>query len=53
MVAQDVTVLISLATEEFIKKLAEASQKVAEREKWSTGQHRDIGMLSCSYSRPQ
>ncbi|KIM51358.1 hypothetical protein SCLCIDRAFT_12145 [Scleroderma citrinum Foug A] len=45
MVAQDVTVLISLAAEEFIKKLAEASQKVAEREKWSTGQHRDIVRL--------
>ena len=50
MVARDATVLISLATEEFIKRLVEAGQKVAEREKRSTVQHRDIGTLSCSYS---
>ncbi|KAL4064861.1 hypothetical protein V8B97DRAFT_1199324 [Scleroderma yunnanense] len=42
MVARDATVLISLATEEFIKRLAEASQKVAEREKRSTVQHKDV-----------
>ena len=43
IVAKDATFLISLATEEFIKRLCKASQNVAEREKRATVQHRDIG----------
>jgi histone H3/H4 len=43
IVAKEATFLISLATEEFIKRLIESSQKVAEREKRATVQHRDIG----------
>ncbi|KAF8237119.1 histone-fold-containing protein, partial [Tricholoma matsutake] len=42
MVAKDATFLISIATEEFIKRLSEASKSVAEREKRSTVQHKDI-----------
>lgn len=45
MVARDAVFLISLATEEFIKRLSEASQQVAEREKRATVQHRDVGLL--------
>ena len=46
MVAKDATFLISLATEEFIKRLSEASKRVAERERRSTVQHKDIGTWS-------
>ncbi|KAM6494131.1 Histone-like transcription factor (CBF/NF-Y) and archaeal histone domain containing protein [Amanita muscaria] len=46
MVARDAVFLISLATEEFIKRFCEAAQKVAEREKRATVQHRDIGSSS-------
>jgi DNA polymerase epsilon subunit 4 len=42
-VAKDATFLISLATEEFVKRLCQASQRVAEREKRATVQYRDIG----------
>jgi Histone-like transcription factor (CBF/NF-Y) and archaeal histone len=47
MIAKDATFLISLATEEFIKRLSEAGQRVAEREKRSTVQHKDIGAVLC------
>jgi DNA polymerase epsilon subunit 4 len=43
IVAKDATFLISLATEEFVKRLCQASQRVAEREKRATVQQRDIG----------
>ncbi|KAI5988415.1 hypothetical protein EDD15DRAFT_2165466 [Pisolithus albus] len=46
MVARDATFLISMATEEFIKRLAQASQKVAEREKRSTVQQRDVAAVT-------
>ncbi|EGN98025.1 hypothetical protein SERLA73DRAFT_182864 [Serpula lacrymans var. lacrymans S7.3] len=42
MMAKDATFLISLATEEFIKRLADAGQKSAEREKRTTVQQKDI-----------
>lgn len=45
MVAKDATFLISIATEEFIKRLSEAGKSVAEREKRSTVQHKDIGAI--------
>ncbi|KAF8630911.1 hypothetical protein AX17_005269 [Amanita inopinata Kibby_2008] len=45
MVAKDATFLISLATEEFIKRLCQASQNVAVREKRATVQHRDIATV--------
>jgi histone H3/H4 len=51
MVAKDATFLISLATEEFIMRLSEAAKRVAEREKRSTVQHKDIGMVLCDYDR--
>lgn len=46
MVARDATFLISLATEEFIKKLSQACQRLAEREKRTTVQQRDVGNVS-------
>jgi histone H3/H4 len=36
-----------LATEEFIKRLSEASYHIAHREKRVTVQQRDIGAMSC------
>ncbi|KAI6039682.1 histone-like transcription factor (CBF/NF-Y) and archaeal histone-domain-containing protein [Pisolithus marmoratus] len=46
MVARDAAFLISMATEEFIKRLAQASQKVSEREKRSTVQQRDVASVT-------
>ncbi|KAH0832203.1 hypothetical protein J3R83DRAFT_13123 [Lanmaoa asiatica] len=46
MVARDATILISLATEEFIKRLSQACQRLAEREKRATVQQRDVGKVS-------
>ncbi|KIK92504.1 hypothetical protein PAXRUDRAFT_829892 [Paxillus rubicundulus Ve08.2h10] len=46
IVAKDATFLISLATEEFIKRLSEACQKIAERDKRTTVQQKDVGMLA-------
>lgn len=43
IVAREATFLISLATEEFIKRLSEAAQKGANRENRATVQHKDIG----------
>ncbi|KAG6903291.1 hypothetical protein C0995_000186 [Termitomyces sp. Mi166 len=45
IVAKDATFLISLATEEFIKRLTEAGKMVAEREKRATVQHKDIATV--------
>ncbi|KIJ59462.1 hypothetical protein HYDPIDRAFT_140554 [Hydnomerulius pinastri MD-312] len=45
IVAKDATFLISLATEEFIKRLSEACQKLAEREKRTTVQQKDIASI--------
>lgn len=50
MVAKDATFLISLATEEFIKKLSQACQRLAEREKRSTVQQKDVGKVLLSYT---
>ncbi|KAL4080623.1 hypothetical protein J3A83DRAFT_4366994 [Scleroderma citrinum] len=51
MVAHGATVLILLAMEEFIKRLAEAGQQVTEKEMWSMVQHKDISTLSYSCSQ--
>ena len=45
MIARDATFLISLAAEEFIRRFVQAGQRVAEREKRATVQHRDLGMF--------
>ena len=47
-VAKEAAFLISLATEEFIKRLSEASHHIAHREKRVTVQQRDIGTTVCS-----
>ena len=46
MVAKDATFLISLATEEFIKRLSQVCQRLAEREKRTTVQQKDVGKVS-------
>ncbi|RDB17967.1 putative transcription factor C16C4.22 [Hypsizygus marmoreus] len=45
IIAKDATFLISLATEEFIKRLCEAGKRVAEREKRATVQHKDLATV--------
>ena len=45
IVAKEAAFLISLATEEFIKRLSEASHHIAHREKRVTVQQRDIGAI--------
>ncbi|KAH8818896.1 hypothetical protein DL96DRAFT_1471061 [Flagelloscypha sp. PMI_526] len=45
IVAKEATFLISLATEEFIKRITEASQRVASRENRMTVQHRDVATV--------
>jgi len=45
IIAKDATFLISIATEEMIKRLCEAGQQVAHREKRSTVQHKDIATV--------
>ncbi|KAI0320189.1 hypothetical protein OF83DRAFT_1106284 [Amylostereum chailletii] len=45
MVAKEATFLISIATEEFIKRLAEASHRVAGREKRVTVQQKDVASV--------
>ncbi|KAF5380671.1 hypothetical protein D9757_007062 [Collybiopsis confluens] len=42
IMARDATFLISLAAEEFIKRLCQAGHRVAEKEKRSTVQHKDL-----------
>lgn len=49
IIAKDATFLISLATEEFIKRLCEAAQIVAERDKRATVQHKDLGAHNVNY----
>ena len=44
MVTKEATYLVSLATEEFIKRLSEASHRIAGREKRQTVFQRDIGV---------
>ncbi|KAF8478177.1 histone-fold-containing protein [Russula ochroleuca] len=46
MVAKEAAFLISLATEEFIKRLSEASYHIAHREKRVTVQQRDIASVT-------
>lgn len=43
IIARDATFLISLAAEEFIKRLCQAGQKAAEKERRTTVQHKDLG----------
>ncbi len=43
MVQREAAFLISRATEEFIQRIAEAAQQVAERERRSTVQAKDLG----------
>ncbi|KAF9026123.1 histone-fold-containing protein [Hymenopellis radicata] len=45
IVAKEATFLISLATEEFIKRLCESAQKVAERSNRMTIQHKDVATI--------
>ncbi|TFY76292.1 hypothetical protein EWM64_g7721 [Hericium alpestre] len=45
IVAKDVIFLISVATEEFIMRLAEASQRIAAGEKRATVQQKDIALV--------
>ncbi|KAG2069125.1 hypothetical protein BDR04DRAFT_1205405 [Suillus decipiens] len=45
IVARDATFLISIATEEFIRRLSEACQKLAEREKRATVQQKDVASV--------
>ncbi|KAJ3998800.1 hypothetical protein F5050DRAFT_1741988 [Lentinula boryana] len=42
IIARDATFLISLAAEEFIKRLCQAGHKAAEKERRTTVQHKDI-----------
>ncbi|KAF8134021.1 hypothetical protein EV363DRAFT_1258695 [Boletus edulis] len=49
MVAKDATLLISLATEEFIKRLSQACQRLAEGDKRATVQQKDVGKVALSY----
>jgi DNA polymerase epsilon subunit 4 len=46
-VAKEAAFLISLAAEEFIKRLSEASHHIAHREKRVMVQQRDVGMVVC------
>ncbi|PSS29742.1 hypothetical protein PHLCEN_2v2890 [Hermanssonia centrifuga] len=45
MVSREAVLLISLATEEFIKRVSEASHRLAQREKRMTVQRRDIEII--------
>ncbi|EIN12889.1 histone-fold-containing protein [Punctularia strigosozonata HHB-11173 SS5] len=45
MIARDAVFLISLATEEFVKRLSEEGQKAAERSQRTTVQQRDIATV--------
>ncbi len=50
MVSREAVLLISLATEEFIKRISEASHRLAQREKRMTVQRRDIGKLIFAFT---
>ena len=43
MVQREAAFLISRATEEFVHRIAEAAQRVAERERRTTVQAKDLG----------
>ena len=43
MVQREAAFLISRATEEFVHRMAEAAQRVAERERRTTVQAKDLG----------
>ncbi|KAK0464327.1 histone-fold-containing protein [Desarmillaria tabescens] len=45
IIAKEATFLISLATEEFIKRLSEAAHKSAERNSRQTMQHKDLATI--------
>ncbi|TFK70373.1 histone-fold-containing protein, partial [Pluteus cervinus] len=45
MVAKEAVFLISLATEEFIRRLSQYAQRTAERERRATVQHKDIATV--------
>ncbi len=50
-VSREAVLLISLATEEFVKRLAEASHRLAVRESRLTVQRKDVG--TCCSSKPK
>ncbi|KAI5116442.1 hypothetical protein M0805_006255 [Coniferiporia weirii] len=46
IVAKEAVFIMSIATEEFIKRIAAASQKQAEREKRATVQKKDVAVIA-------
>lgn len=46
MVSREAVLLISFATEEFVKRISEASHRLATRDGRSTVQRKDIGARS-------
>jgi histone H3/H4 len=48
MVSREAVLLISLATEEFVKRISEASHRLAQRENRMTVQRKDIGAFTPS-----
>jgi len=51
MVAKEATFLISIATEEFIKRLSQAAHHVAQKERRTTVQQKDIGEHAALHPR--
>ncbi|KAE9402317.1 hypothetical protein BT96DRAFT_918327 [Gymnopus androsaceus JB14] len=45
IIARDATFLISLAAEEFIKRLCQAGQRAAQKERRTTVQHKDLATV--------
>ncbi|OBZ69003.1 putative transcription factor C16C4.22 [Grifola frondosa] len=45
MIQREATLAISIATEDFIKRFAEATQRIADREKRTTVQQRDVATM--------
>jgi len=45
IIAKEATYLISVATEEFLKRISEAAMAIAERERRTTVQHKDIATV--------
>jgi DNA polymerase epsilon subunit 4 len=43
MVSREAVMLISIATEEFVRRLSEASHRLAVRENRATVQRKDVG----------
>ena len=52
MVSREAVLLISLATEEFVKRISEASHRLAHRENRMTVQRKDIGELRHAFPCP-